>query len=295
MWKPSLRPYIGESQSDVEPFEEWYPRVASAIPGIPQELAEHWLYDNWGALEQNVNYMSLVDINATREMLELSQILEITVQESWKIEPGTAYLDAWVQAHDELALQMAQAGTWPVPIVVLDNEGSVAAPGRPDIGRWHLLEGHRRLTLVNGLAAAGKAQPSHEVWLVKAHASQPAIPPAVTTGNSTSSRGSFRDVRLKFEDAVQRLAVGTGTIQQRLLEVFMGTGLFRVEEARLGDRQEIWGEMREALCRVKDDQRGSIRASIEAMEDREASHRARTIVELSQWLVEQDHLPPPVR
>lgn len=286
MWKQHLQPYAGESLSDTEPFDEWHARVAQAMPGIPRELAEHWLYDNWGALERNVDYLSLADITATRGTLPLAQALEITVQSDWgAIEPGTEYLDGAVEAEVSLAVTMSQLGTWPVPIVVLDNDRGAAAPGRSEIGRWHLLEGHTRLTLLHGLAAAHRALPAHEVWLVRAGASRPATP----AGPASPPRAPARvhDVRLKFDEAVERLAVGAGTVQQRLLGVFLGTGLSRIRADDLRGRHEVWDEMLGALRRVQGEQ-GSIVASIRVMGDREACHRARLIVELSRWLGEQD-------
>lgn len=164
MWQPHLRPSSDSHRR--EPFDAWYARVSPAIPQIPRELAEHWLYENWGVI--NYDYLDLSGLSATRGTLTLREALAVTVSDGWgAIEPGTALLDDFVEQEEWLALHMSRVGTWPVPIVVLDNEDGTAAPDRPEIGRRQLLEGHRRLTFLHGLEAAGTAAPTHEVWLVR--------------------------------------------------------------------------------------------------------------------------------
>lgn len=283
MWKRHLRPYVGDSAYDKEPFDEWYTRVAQAIPGIPRDLAEHWLYENWGGLPYP--YLSMTSLTATHGTLTLSQALDVTVSSRWgAIKPGTAYLDGFVAHKEWLAVRMHDTGTWPVPIVVLDNMMGDTAPGDAEIGPLHLLEGHRRLTFLHGLAAAGKASSAHSVWLVKDKT--PIGDAERESSDDEWPTARVEDLRLKFDEAVKALAIGPKTIQARLHEAFMSLSGVRPHE--LGEWREDWQEMHDAWRRVPDKQRGSIAASTEAMGDREASHRARTIVDISRWLGEPE-------
>lgn len=39
---------------------------------------------------------------------------------------------------------MLEHGTWPVPIIVLDNAAGICTPDDEPMARWHLFEGHMR-------------------------------------------------------------------------------------------------------------------------------------------------------
>jgi len=68
---------------------------------------------------------------------------------------------------DWLAQYMLGKGTWNTPIVLLENlQGGIHFPdGTPLRSPYHLLEGHRRLSFLNGLRVLGRAAPDHDVWL----------------------------------------------------------------------------------------------------------------------------------
>lgn len=68
---------------------------------------------------------------------------------------------------DWLAKYMLEHGTWNTPIVLLKNsEGTLVHPNSDRLrSPYHLLEGHRRLSFLNGLRETGKAKSEHEVWI----------------------------------------------------------------------------------------------------------------------------------
>ena len=69
--------------------------------------------------------------------------------------------------HDWLAHYMLEQGTWNTPIILLNNSADEFAVGnRPLKAPFHLLEGHRRLSFLNGLRRSGKAKSEHDVWIV---------------------------------------------------------------------------------------------------------------------------------
>ena len=61
-----------------------------------------------------------------------------------------------------LASNMRTTGTWPTPIIVLDNEPSL----NPTYHRLQLIEGHTRLGYLRTLVEQGTAQPVHAVWRI---------------------------------------------------------------------------------------------------------------------------------
>ncbi|MCP4445956.1 MAG: hypothetical protein GY811_11510 [Myxococcales bacterium] len=63
---------------------------------------------------------------------------------------------------DWLFEAMRTQGSWPTPIIVLDNEDLDY-----DLGRIQLLEGHRRLSYFNLLDKSQTTQPQHNVWVAR--------------------------------------------------------------------------------------------------------------------------------
>ena len=69
---------------------------------------------------------------------------------------------------DWIAEYMYKNGTWNTPIVLLENiDGSIKfGDGERMKAPYHLLEGHKRLSYLNGLRDLSKALAEHEVWIV---------------------------------------------------------------------------------------------------------------------------------
>jgi hypothetical protein len=78
--------------------------------------------------------------------------------------------DVLSRAHarnDWLANYMAEHGTWNIPIVLLESETSLSI--REDLQTrtpLHLLEGHKRLSYLEGLRELGRAASEHVLWIV---------------------------------------------------------------------------------------------------------------------------------
>jgi hypothetical protein len=67
-----------------------------------------------------------------------------------------------------LAKDMNRHGTWPTPIILLDNRsGDLRFPAGDKLKRpYHLLEGHTRRSFLSVLHAKGRALKEHEVFIV---------------------------------------------------------------------------------------------------------------------------------
>jgi hypothetical protein len=69
---------------------------------------------------------------------------------------------------DWLAHYMLREGTWNTPIVFLDNRGVDGSLQEMRLkSPYHLLEGHRRLSFLQGLKRLHKARPEHSLWIVR--------------------------------------------------------------------------------------------------------------------------------
>jgi hypothetical protein len=63
---------------------------------------------------------------------------------------------------------MNRHGTWPTPIILLDNRsGELKFPEGEKLKKpYHLLEGHTRRSFLSVLQADGRALEEHEVFVV---------------------------------------------------------------------------------------------------------------------------------
>lgn len=165
MWPRSIAPRIGVNELDKEPFLEWYARVQRHIPHVPANIAEHWIHRHWG--HSPYEFLPLSRLQFERQTWPLELVREIAFGSRWTMGSDVTRLDLPMIARTPLAQMMIAAGTWPEPVIVLDNvSGSLDDLQKP-MGRWHLLEGHLRLTYMRCLDHKGSALPEHSVWIAR--------------------------------------------------------------------------------------------------------------------------------
>ncbi len=155
----------GEGQTR-EPFNRWHERVREDIPHVPACVAEQWLYRH----ERYTPYtwLPVSRLRFELQTWELARILKLGINLtdstpailSDKEVVGCADNGTWVSQY------MLAHGTWPVPIIVLDNAQGIKPPNDELIARWHLIEGHRRTDCLVDLAKKGLAKDSHQVWVL---------------------------------------------------------------------------------------------------------------------------------
>ncbi|HAJ61325.1 MAG TPA: hypothetical protein DCP31_20405 [Cyanobacteria bacterium UBA8543] len=116
---------------------------------------------------------AFLNLEKLRFTLETCLLEQIPGREAFKdesfcdsfqnIEERAKNMDDW------LAHYMLQEGTWNTPIVLLDNQDDRynLLTGVLLKQPYHLLEGHRRLSFLNGLRRLNKARPRHKVWIAK--------------------------------------------------------------------------------------------------------------------------------
>ena len=143
---------------------------STVLPDWPEEVLIEWLHRHADDIDEYA-FLDIKTFLFSREMWPLA-----------RLPGGEAFDDdgfceafsdveerAQTNPNDWLALYMCDHGTWNTPIVLLDNhKGGLFFPddGRPLRSPLHLLEGHRRLSFLNGLRQRGKAVAEHAVWVV---------------------------------------------------------------------------------------------------------------------------------
>jgi hypothetical protein len=265
-----LRPHVGQSGSDVEPFGEWWPRVREQLPHVPEDVAEHWVHRNFN--DTPYAFLPLDRLRFERQPWSTDQLNAVRFGSHWGNRPDLGKLDGAEERNDPLACMMIEAGTWPAPVLVLDNRDGQKETGGEPMSRWHLIEGHLRLTYLRGLLRRGIANPQHDVWVV-----------TLVAGESTKKIDLHGNIsagymRQKLADAFESLALGEGSIKERLADACRGQMLHLGEASFPADKREQWLELMDALRR-----KSRAVDSINAMSVREATHHARTILELWTW------------
>ncbi|MDB9514299.1 hypothetical protein PN499_24160 [Kamptonema animale CS-326] len=137
------------------------------LPNWPEELLKEWLYRHPCHLEK----YAFLNFERFKFMLETWFLEDIPGREAFDDEN---FLDRFQNIeeraeskNDWLANYMLQTGTWNTPIVLLNNPGNYYFPSeKPLKYPYHLIEGHRRLSFLNGLRRLNKALQKHQVWVI---------------------------------------------------------------------------------------------------------------------------------
>ena len=262
MWPKKIAPYVGESELDREPFEDWYARVGEDIKHVPEDVAEQWIHEHWGGLPYE--FLPLEQLKFEKQRWSLSDIDRVRFGRDWgENASDVERLDDEHIQNTRLARFMLDAKTWPRPIIVLDNKHGLVHRGE-QLGRWHLLEGHTRLTYMRGLQHKGVALPEHDVWCVTA-------PESVVVVEDRSSNRRPDYAHEKLSNAIRYLAIGSGTIQERMRNVLQHSGIDRVR------REDFPGAMRERWDLLTT-------AWKRPLDERAAHHFAREVLEFYSWV-----------
>jgi hypothetical protein len=140
---------------------------SNLLPLWPKELLIEWLHRHNLCARRYV-FLGFENLQFEKVRWQLSQI---PGREAF-YDPN--FYDSFVdieyrarRSEDWLANFMLNKGTWNTPIVLLQNPDDLISFPNGDRFRkpFHLLEGHRRLSFLNGLKRLEKALPEHDVWL----------------------------------------------------------------------------------------------------------------------------------
>jgi hypothetical protein len=164
-------PYLGRNEWLEETAEEYARRMQSTVlPHWPEEPLREWLHRHFNNLETYA-FLGYESLRFERQEWDLDAI---PGRESFRdprfCDDFSRTFEARAQkGNDWLATYMSEHGTWPTPVLLLENlDGSLTYPHGGKMNQpYHLLEGHRRLSFLNALRQSGRALPQHDVWLVR--------------------------------------------------------------------------------------------------------------------------------
>jgi hypothetical protein len=155
----------------IEPPESYAERIAKMLPSWPQEVIIEWLHRHNSACSRYES-LGFENFSFSKVLWPLNSIPDRSA--FWDPKFCDNFKDIERRATqaafpDWLAQYMLKNGTWNTPPIFLENEGNKTLIGAVTHLKspFHLLEGHRRVSFLNGLREIGKANAEHYVWVVK--------------------------------------------------------------------------------------------------------------------------------
>lgn len=164
------QPYRDGHWKVVEDETDYIRRMrAGPLSNWPEEVLKEWLYRHANDAE-NYGYLGLPRFRFEAAMWDVNQIPGRDAFEDERFCDDFQNVEerASENKDDWLAHYMMREGTWNTPIVLLRNRktgGSLEEAGLKS--PYHLLEGHRRLSFLQGLKRLNIAKAQHSLWLVR--------------------------------------------------------------------------------------------------------------------------------
>lgn len=264
----------GEGE-DQEAFEQWHQRVREQIPHVPACVAEHWLYRH--GIHTPYCWLPLGRMRFKQETWDLARVLKIGegVEPLWSPGWGEELEKDRHHYESDLGQYMLTNGTWPVPIIVLDNEVGLRNPDDQALARWHLIEGHMRSAYLDHLAKTGQAQGTHQVWVATVIDREGLA--AIGEDKSSFTRGNQH-----FRDAVRSMATGFGTLPGRIQRAYRCfSSLLPRDVPQLHGARSRFIEIGRRMERLRDRPENEFT-------DQEARYIAIMIIEIQDTILELD-------
>jgi hypothetical protein len=163
-----LEPVIVDPDTDEKELLRGYvTRVRRLLPNFPRDVVIQWLYRHFHWFIYDYAWLDFDHLRFELQSWPTAQIItSVTARDNQILEDRRKIL--WSDLFPDkspLEASMIRRGTWPRPIIVLNNTG-IRRRVAKHLGRYHLLEGHRRCGYLRGLADRNLARPTHHVWLV---------------------------------------------------------------------------------------------------------------------------------
>jgi hypothetical protein len=167
-----LRPDRCDNLNEIEPFDEYYSRVHPILPNWPECAVKNWLHRHFNDAFRDYGWLgfdqiSFEQIGITRdEVYSLIGTFKLKRVDGWgeKIYSCQGAMQSWLQK------SMLDYGTWPVPIIVLENLFGKASPHGEILAQpLHLLEGHLRLGYFRNMyrREPERLSKTHLAWIVR--------------------------------------------------------------------------------------------------------------------------------
>ncbi|MFG1359962.1 hypothetical protein [Xanthobacter pseudotagetidis] len=170
-----LAPDFDEGGGVATPFPEWWARVATAFPNVPEEVAREWLHRHWrhspfAFLKSAEHRFELIDWDSA----DLRSIRWNFNNFADEHEPAISHGRFLIREHHRswptyLSEYLIANGDFPSPPIIVDNRDlqmvDDIAPGFYPAAHL-LVEGHRRYAMASYLASIGEMRPTLKFWLM---------------------------------------------------------------------------------------------------------------------------------
>ncbi|MCE9508260.1 MAG: hypothetical protein K8R48_08135 [Alphaproteobacteria bacterium] len=166
-----FQPFVNDDGRVIEEESDYILRIQDGIlPNWPAEVLKEWLYRHNTHMEE-YSFLGFEKFQFQKETWDITQIpgRDAFKDEGFCDNFQSVDKRAASNPRDWLAHYMMREGTWNSPIILLDNKSDIYRHpnGRKLKSPYHLLEGHRRLSFLNGLIRLEKALKTHPLWIVR--------------------------------------------------------------------------------------------------------------------------------
>ena len=167
----ALRPDNGDT-FNLESFEHYYVRIGHLLPIWPECSMREWLHRHYSDAVNDYSWLRFDTLSFERVTWATDFIYQNVQTYKMKMleNQGQQILTGRPRMRTHLQKMMLATGTWPAPIIVLENSSGMAGPNGETLGApYHLVEGHLRTdyfrNLYREMPEALKGQ--HDIWLVR--------------------------------------------------------------------------------------------------------------------------------
>jgi hypothetical protein len=158
VWPDVLRP-VNDDSFDKEPFGTWLDRNRANLPDLPEPVLEQWVYRHF---RHSPFQLPLDRLSGRLERWDTAHVLAaVKTADDWHPDFDLEQLSRhWGR-------DMTVRGTWTMPPIVLRAPNGFARRGHSWPGpAYALIEGHRRMRMLNALEHVGQAGPVHEMYVL---------------------------------------------------------------------------------------------------------------------------------
>jgi hypothetical protein len=167
----SLRPKNWGELIGQEPFDEYRERVGALLPNWPEGPLQDWLHRHYPDAVNHYGWLRFDRMAFRKETWPSEQIYgRVDSHIMRDIEGmGSNIYTFGERRRTRLMRYFLENGTWPVPVILLDNAADIADPWGKHYGQpYHLLEGHLRLGYFRNIyrMERPKLKEVHDLWIV---------------------------------------------------------------------------------------------------------------------------------
>ncbi len=162
-----LFPSLNKNEFITEDFKDYCVRIQKEFPNLPEDIIEQWFFDHYQQIGDFVKEYPLAKFVCRKEFISTADLPfdHHYVAEELKKASKARYLkgieDNTILGLGRIYNHIRDHGTWPRPIILLRNKDKLPQYSSP----YHLIEGHKRLSVLCIYKDRIKILNEHEAWV----------------------------------------------------------------------------------------------------------------------------------